>query len=183
MDKIVTPALVLYIAMSADGYIAAENDNIDFLNDYHVEGEDYGYSEFLNSVETILVGRKTYQKVLNMGFPYHENKSVYVISRTIKEVPTKTLTFYSGDLVSLCTQLKTCTVGNIYCDGGAELAKTLISLGLIDKIILSVVPVLLEKGTLLFENAKIPNEFNLKNRVNFTNGLVQFEYEKTVNPI
>ena len=76
--------LVLYIASSQDGFISGESDDLSFLKLVEIEGEDYGYLKFINSVGPILVGRKTYDKVISMGFPYHENKNVYVISRDKK---------------------------------------------------------------------------------------------------
>jgi len=76
---------ILYIAMSQDGFISGENDNLDFLNEYQVEGEDYGYANFISSIDFIVVGRKTYENVLAMGYPYHNNKKVFVITRNSKE--------------------------------------------------------------------------------------------------
>lgn len=77
--------LILYIASSQDDFISGESDDLSFLKLVEIEGEDYGYLKFINSVEAILVGRKTYDKVISMGFPYHENKNVYVISRDVKK--------------------------------------------------------------------------------------------------
>ena len=54
----------LYIAMSLDGYIAKEDDNIDFLSQVEVPDEDYGYAEFTAGIDTVIWGRKTYDKVL-----------------------------------------------------------------------------------------------------------------------
>ncbi len=71
----------LYIAMSLDGFISGENDNLDFLNPYHVEGEDYGYRAFVDSIQTVIVGRKTYEVIQGMGVPYHSEKQVFVISK------------------------------------------------------------------------------------------------------
>ena len=166
---------VLYIAMSQDGYIAGENDNIDFLNAYQVEGEDYGYDSFIKTIGSIIVGRKTYDKVISMGYPYHHDKEVYIISRN-KYFSENSPYYYSGDLHSLIDKLKSLKSGNIYCDGGAELATSLISIGLIDKIILSVIPVNLNKGTILFKNGIVPAEFKIENQVEFKTGLKQFTY-------
>jgi dihydrofolate reductase len=77
--------LVLYIAMSLDGYIAAENDDLSFLSAVEQEGEDYGYAEFINTIDTIILGRKTYDKVISMGHPYPmHGEKVYVITRSEK---------------------------------------------------------------------------------------------------
>jgi dihydrofolate reductase len=173
--------LVLYIASSQDGFISGESDDLSFLKLVEIEGEDYGYLKFINSVGPILVGRKTYDKVISMGFPYHENKNVYVISRDKKKLGKKKLTFFSNDISELVAQLKKSSTKNIYCDGGAELAKYLISKNLIDQIILSVVPVELKKGTLLFEKGIVPQNFQLKKTDEFESGLVQFTYSKILS--
>lgn len=163
--------------MSADGFIAGENDNIDFLTPFQTEGEDYGYNEFINSVGSIIVGRKTYEKVIRMGFPYHPDKTVYVATRSSIQSDTGNLLYYNGSFKSLISKLKSSHQNNIYCDGGAELAKSLIAEDLIDEIILSVIPVKLENGTSLFENGVVPQNFSLKKKREFKTGLVQFSYE------
>ena len=173
--------LILYIASSQDGFISGESDDLSFLKLIEIEGEDYGYLKFINSVGPILVGRKTYDKVISMGFPYHENKNVYVISRDKKKLGKKKLTFFSNDISELVAQLKKSSTKNIYCDGGAELAKYLISKNLIDQIILSVVPVELKKGTLLFEKGIVPQNFQLKKTDEFESGLIQFFYSKILS--
>jgi dihydrofolate reductase len=167
----------LYIALSEDGFIAGENDNLDFLNDYQVEGEDYGYSNFISSIDSIVVGRKTYEKVIDMGYPYHEDKQVYVITRSPKKSKNENLTFYNGDLKTLIDQLRRHTNKNIYCDGGAELARYMLNNKLIDRLILSVIPIELHKGTLLFEKGIVPNTFELRRKEEYKSGLIQYTYE------
>ena len=163
--------------MSEDGFIAGENNNINFLNPYQVEGEDYGYNEFINSVGNIIVGRKTYEIVIGMGYPYHPDKTVYVASRNPRQSETENIIFYHGSFKSLIMKLKASQHKHIYCDGGAELAKSLIGEDLIDEIILSVIPVKLENGTLLFEHGMVPHNFSLKKKQAFKTGLIQFSYE------
>ncbi len=166
--------------MSQDGFIAGENDNIDFLNPYQIEGEDYGYGNFIKNIGSIIVGRKTYDKVIGMGYPYHNDKEVYVITRTAKNNETSPY-FYDGELTTLIEKLKCNNSGNIYCDGGAELAQTLIDLKLIDEMILSVIPVNLNDGILLFSGGIVPVQFQLENKIDFHNGLTQFKYHLRLN--
>ena len=166
--------------MFKDGFIAGENDNINFLNKYQVEGEDYGYNKFISSVDSIVVGRRTYDKVIGMEYPYHEDKKVYVITRNQRESNRKNLNFYTGDLTILISQLKQSTNKNIYCDGGAELAKHMIKNNLIDKIILSIIPITLHQGTSLFANGIVPNHFELKEKEEYKTGLIQHTYELTL---
>ena len=168
---------ILYIAMSEDGFIAGENDSLDFLNKFQMEGEDYGYSDFIQSVEFIVVGRKTYDKVLSMDYPYHENKKVYVISRSLKKSKKDNLEYYNKDITTLIKQLKASTQKNIYCDAGAELALYMITNNLIDQIILSVIPLKLVKGTLLFNKGSVADKYELKSTKEFSSGLKQYRYE------
>lgn len=162
--------------MSEDGFIAGENDNIDFLNPYQVDGEDYGYHEFISHVENILVGRKTYETVLGMGYPYHPDKSVYIATRSSRQSDADKHMYYNGNLKSLLNKLKSSYQSIIYCDGGAELARSLLAEDLIDEIILSVIPVKLETGILLFEKGEVPNSFSLNKKQTFSSGLVQLTY-------
>lgn len=74
--------LISYIAISLDGYIAKPDGDISFLSRVEKEGEDYGYAGFMNTVDTIILGRKTYDKIKDIGFGYPEDKEVYIISRS-----------------------------------------------------------------------------------------------------
>ncbi|MCW3121519.1 MAG: bifunctional deaminase-reductase domain protein [Flavipsychrobacter sp.] len=74
--------LVLYIAMSLDGYIAAPNDDISFLTAMEKKGEDYGYAEFIKTLDTVILGRRTYDKIAAIGFSYPGSVKIYVITHT-----------------------------------------------------------------------------------------------------
>jgi dihydrofolate reductase len=170
------PKTILYIAISEDGFIAGEDNNLDFLNPYQGGEEDYGYSEFINSVGCILVGRKTYDVVVNMGYPYHPEKMVYVVTRQSRTSSSEKLLFFDGNLRKLINEIKSSQNLNIYCDGGAELTQSLIAADLIDEMILSVVPIQLHHGTLLFQGGMVPNQFSLRSKQTYPNGLVQSLY-------
>jgi len=167
------PKTILYIAISEDGFIAGEDNNLDFLNPYQGGEEDYGYSEFINSVGCILVGRKTYDVVVNMGYPYHPEKMVYVVTKQLRISSSEKLLFFDGNLRKLINEIKSSQNLNIYCDGGAELTQSLIAADLIDEMILSVVPIQLHHGTLLFQGGMVPNQFSLRSKQTYPNGLVQ----------
>ena len=170
--------LILYIAMSEDGFIAGPGDDLGFLEDFQTAGEDYGYSSFIDSVDTVIVGRKTYDKVKDMGYPYHEDKEVYVICRSPKETLAASLHFYSGAVPELIHRLKTTAKKDLYCDGGAVLALHLFQLNVIVKIILSIIPTQLQKGTLLFKDGKVPINFKLLHALKYDNGLIQQHWER-----
>ena len=148
--------LSLFIATSLDGYIAKDNDNLDFLKLVEKEGEDYGYAEFTANIDTIILGRKTYDWVLReIGTSHYDNgdRDVYVITRSPRPDSGRTK-FYSGSLTGLIQQLRSQNGKDIYCDGGAEIVNELIKSDLIDEYIISIVPVLLGSGVRLFKSER-----------------------------
>jgi dihydrofolate reductase len=169
--------VILYIAMSLDGYIAKEDDNIDFLNSVELPGEDYGYASFLKNVDTIIWGRRTYDVVLSFGtdFP-HRDKKVYVISRT--RTGKDEYVEYAKDVRLLVENLQQTSGLDIYCDGGSELVFELLKHSLIDRLIVSVIPHLLGNGIRLFKDGRPEQQLKLKQSITFPSGLVQLWYEK-----
>jgi dihydrofolate reductase len=168
--------LVLYIAMSLDGYIAKTNDDLSFLSLVEQEGEDYGYFEFLKTIDTVIVGRKTFNKVISMGFEYpHTDKDVYIISRSPKP-NIGNFIYYSQSLKDLVLELKKAHGKNIYCDGGSEIVNELLKDNLIDEFIISVVPVILGDGVPLFKKGHTELNLQLINSKQFSKGLVQLHY-------
>ena len=112
-----------------------------------------------------------------MGYPYHEDKKVFVVTHFSKESKNENLIFYNENIKTLIGQLKRSTNKHIYCNGGAELAKYMINNNLIDQMILSVIPLKLHTGTLLFEKGLVPNLFELKGKEEYSSGLVQYTYD------
>jgi len=168
--------VILYIAMSLDGYIATKDDNIDFLSIVEKNGEDYGYFDFVNTIDTVIMGRKTYEKVLSfgIGFP-HADKECYILTRTEKPAEGN-LHFYNKKLSDLINSLKSKTGKNIFCDGGAETVHLLLQEKLIDEIIISVIPVLLGAGIRLFKGEEPEQNLKLISTKSFEKGLVQVHY-------
>ncbi len=173
--------VVLYIATSLDGYIAKPNDDLDFLSLVAREGEDYGYGDFIKTVDTVILGRKTYDKVLSFGIPFpHADKQTFVITRTPKAA-TGNVTFYNGDLSELVKSLKMKTGKNIFIDGGAEIVHALLTLNLIDEFVISVIPVMLGDGISLFRPGRPETKLKLINSQHFGSGLVQSHYIRSNN--
>lgn len=171
--------VVLYIAMSLDGYISKPNDDLGFLTLVEKEGEDYGYTRFIETIDTVILGRKTYDKVMTMGIDFpHADKDVYVITRTVRQDIGK-LKFYTGNLISLIDKLKSVPGKNIYCDGGAETVNELMKDDLIDEFIISVIPVFLGSGTRLFKDDRPELNLELVNSKQFDTGLVQLHYKRS----
>jgi len=170
--------VILYIATSLDGYIAKPNDDLSFLSIVEQEGQDYGYADFVKTVDTVIVGRKTYDKVISMGFDFpHADKDAYIITRTLR--PTiGSVKFYSGDLKTLVGKLKTESGKNIYCDGGAEIVNELLKDNLIDEFIISVIPILVGNGTKLFKDNRPEQKLELVSVKSFDKGLTQLHFKR-----
>lgn len=172
--------LLIYIAASLDGYIAKPNDDLSFLKLVEKEGEDYGYAEFIATIDTIIVGRKTYDWVSKeIGSSHYDNgdRNVYVITRTERPGVGKT-TFYTGNLTKLVQQLKTGSGKNIYCDGGAEIINELLQYDLIDEFIISIIPTLVGNGTRLFKDNRPEQQLELLSAKSFETGLTQLHYKR-----
>lgn len=172
--------LSLFIAMSVDGFIAGPNDDLSFLEMVEKEGEDYGYAKFVDTIDTILIGRETYDYVLNaIGASHYDNghRDVYVITRTARPTVGRTV-FYSDDLKALVNRLKSERGKNIYCDGGAEVINELLKQDLVDEMIISIVPILLGDGTRLFSNGRPPQTLALLSSKRFETGLMQLHYRR-----
>lgn len=168
--------LVLFIAASMDGYIAAPNDDLSFLSLVNKEGEDYGYSSFIQTVDTAIVGRKTYDWVMaNVPEFSHADKNTYVITRSPKP-SNGNITFYSGNLKDLITELKAKKGKNIFCDGGSEIIHELLKEKLIDEMTVSIIPILLGNGTRLFKDGAPEQKLKLISTKQFDTGLTQLHY-------
>lgn len=172
---------MLYIACSLDGYIAKANDDLSFLNRVQKENEDYGYSKFIATVDAVIVGRKTYEWVLNQGYTFpHTDKECYIITRSPRAAEGS-VSFYTGDLKELVQGLKEQPGGNIFCDGGAEIVHELLKEKLIDEMIISIVPTLVGSGTRLFKEGRPEQEFELVAADKFDTGLIQLYYKTAQN--
>ncbi len=168
--------VILYIASSLDSYIAKPNDDLSFLSIVEKEGEDYGYDQFIQSVDTVIIGRKTYDWVMKHVPEFvHKDKDSFVITRTTKPSEGK-IQFYTGDLKELVIRLKQKEGKNIFVDGGAEIVNELMKHHLIDEIILSIIPVILGEGIKLFKDGIPEEKLILESSKSFDTGLVQLHY-------
>jgi dihydrofolate reductase len=168
--------VILYIAMSLDGYIAKHDGDISFLFSVEKEGEDYGYARFMEHIDTVVLGHKTYQKVLSMGYeaPYGE-RDVYIYTRTPRPDKGK-MQFFVGNLPDLIGKLKAGAGKDIFIDGGADTVHELLKHRLIDECYVSIIPVLLGEGITLFQEGRTEQKLQLLTSQAFEKGLVQLHY-------
>lgn len=144
----------VFVATSLDGYIAREDGSLDWLDDANAtvpDGEDCGYFSFMSSVDALIMGRNTYEKVLSFGeWPY--DKSVIVLSSGTLQIPDNlkdSVEHSSESPHKLYERFSSDGLSRIYIDGGITIRRFL-EAGLIDDLTITTIPVVLGKGIPLF---------------------------------
>ncbi len=179
MDDMTTPArkVVLFIASSLDGFIARPDGGIDWL----FSDADYGYAAFFDSIDTVVMGRKTYELSLSFGPPYvYQGKASYVFSRTKAGTKDENAEFIAGSPKDFMRPLRAQAGKDIWLVGGAELVRDFLAEDLIDEFIVSIHPVILGAGIPLFPVQGRELSLRFKNSISFGSGLVQLHYERTL---
>ena len=147
----------VYIATSLDGFIARKDGELDWLNDANAtvpEGEDCGYNAFMDSVDVLVMGRRTYEQVLSFGKWPYEKTPVVVLSRNPIKFPAdlpNTVTHSSEKPGVLYNRMSEEGAKHIYVDGGVTIQRFLTE-GLIDELTITVIPIILGDGTPLFSS-------------------------------
>ncbi|MHA2163218.1 MAG: dihydrofolate reductase family protein [Candidatus Thorarchaeota archaeon] len=164
----------VYIATSLDGFIATSDGGLDWLEEIpNPEKNDFGYAEFMSGIDAIVMGRKTFEKILTFDFwPYV--KPVYVLSKSKINVPEELenkVKIVTGNPKKLIGQLKELGHQNLYIDGGITI-QGFLEEDLIDEMIITRVPVLLGNGLPLFGK--------LTRRLYFSHKRTEFLNEKLV---
>lgn len=167
--------VILYIAISIDGYIARKNGDVDWLEgDGSAPQADNGYEAFYNQIDTIIMGNSTYKQIKGWGeYPYKGTKG-YVYT-TQREGANEDVTFTSQKPVELISQLKQEEGKDIWLVGGAEIIDAFIKDNLIDEYILTIAPVILGEGIPLFKNKNLETRLKLKEMRSF-DGFIQSHY-------
>jgi dihydrofolate reductase len=170
----------VFIATSLDGFIARENGDIDWLGGNSNEGtEDYGYKKFMDSVDVLVMGRNTYEKVLSFGeWPYGD-KRVVVLSSRLLAVPgriDKRVEVMSCSPEKLVEQLSKRGAKHLYIDGGKTI-QGFLNAGLIKRLIITRIPVLIGRGIPLFGPVSRDVKLRHIETKQFPNGFVQSIYE------
>ncbi len=167
--------LVLFIAQSLDGYIATKEESLEWL--FKVEGEgDNGYSEFLATIDTIFMGKRTYDWLMaeiKGDFPYKEQQC-YVFSRTPLE-DTEYVSFINEDIVEFTSKLKEQKGKNIWMVGGGDLLHTFLKEKLVDELFLTIAPTIIGEGIPLFKEGDYQLDLSLKGTRTF-NQFVELNY-------
>ncbi len=173
--------IVLYLAMSVDGYIADEQGGVDWLGGDGSQPDAPGsYPDFYKAVDAIVMGWSTYHQIVTQlspdSWPY-EGRPCYVVTHR-QQANQEGICFWNGELTALMDKLKAEYTGNIWICGGALVAGQLLKENRIHRLWLSVIPVVLGKGIRLFPD-ELPQALPLKPvDTQQSNGIVDLIYEK-----
>ncbi len=166
---------------SLDGFIAKKDNSVSWLEssgavyEAGISISEEEIAAFLKSIDCYVLGSRTYEHALQLGWPYGDTPTVVVTKRKWPAVK-KSVEFYSGDLKSLVDEKLAPRYRNIWLVGGAMLCQCFLELGLVDEIRLTIAPVLLGEGLRLFGDSLPDRRWNLKNAVVYKNGFVELSY-------
>ncbi len=165
--------VILGVAVSLDGFIEGSNGEYDWC----FTDQDYGLKEFFKRIDTIFVGRKTYEMTSEMeggpaGFPKFKE---YIFSTTLDKVK-EGATLIKGDIKTEVEKIKKERGKDIWLFGGASLTTSLMNLGLVDELSLAVHPILLGGGKPLFNNIQDRIKLTLVDTKTYSTGLVSLTY-------
>jgi dihydrofolate reductase len=167
----------VFIGTSVDGFIARPNDDLDFLPPGG--GEPHGYNEFIATVDAIVIGRKTFEKVLTLGPWAYGRKRVVVLSSRPLDLSAAVggvVEQMSGPPAEIVSRLAASGAHHLYIDGGVTI-QGFLRAGLIQRLIITRVPVLIGEGVPLF--GTLPRDIPLRHVAtrHYPSGLVQSEYQ------
>lgn len=165
--------VVLYVANSLDGYIAREDGSVDWLFDPYA----HGYEFFYEDVDTVIMGRKTYEQALSFEEAPYSSKRAVIFSRTAKPSPYAGLEFTTEPPQDVVRRLKEEDGGMIWLVGGREISELLIANELVDELIVSIHPKILISGIPLVASKQCAVDLKLVTYEVFKSGLVQLRYE------
>ena len=172
--------IILYIAASIDGYIADTEGTTEWLEEFPITEEmNYGYNDFIASVDTILMGGRSYREVLNMeAIEHYKNHQIYVITRGWTEKATDNVDFITDNVIDRIRQLRNGEGKNIWLFGGGELTSMLLAADLVDEMQICYIPVVLGKGIPLFPGQPKGSDWELINSKSYKSGTLIVEYRK-----
>lgn len=171
--------VILYIACTVDGFIARENGSIDFLHPFEQAETDYGYTDFYQNIDAVVMGANTYKQALNFPEWPHPGRDTYVFSHGSLPLQPEVHLWHDTPeaLIKKLHDKK-----SIWLVGGSQLITSFLNAGLIHTVMISVIPIVIGKGIPLFKNIKQEIAFNNAKTVQY-NDVVQLTYQITHSTI
>ncbi|MEL6917624.1 MAG: dihydrofolate reductase family protein [Bacteroidota bacterium] len=176
-----TSKITIHMVASLDGFIAKKDGAVSWMQskDHYEKGiplTDEAITDFLQSIDCYVMGARTYEQALELGWPYGD-VPVFVLTHQEFKTDRKSVAFLAGDLSHLVNGHLKPNYKNIWMVGGALLTKDFLRLGLADEINITIVPILLGDGTLFFDFIGTEQPLHLKDVTAYTDGMVELCYE------
>ena len=177
--------LTIHMVSSLDGIIAKKDNSVSWFDtsDYYEKGVEVtgqGTEEFLKTIDCYVMGARTYEHALELsksyGWAYGDTPTIVLTHRTLP-INRQNIEIYSGGLNKLVDERLKPHYKNVWLVGGAMLVKDFIRLKLADEIRLSVLPIILGEGTLLFDRIEQEQLLHLKDVTAYKSGMVELWYE------
>ncbi|MAF13779.1 MAG: riboflavin biosynthesis protein RibD [Parcubacteria group bacterium] len=170
--------VILYIAVSVDGYIATKDGGVKWLDKYTDGKIDYGFHKFYKSIDTAIIGSTTYKQILTFGkWPYPDKLNYVITTKKNLKKMDDSVNFYNGSLLVLVKKLKAKSKKNIWLVGGGKLTGSFINKNLIDELIMFIMPDILTDGIPLFQNIIKERKIKLVNSKTYSTGVVELTYK------
>lgn len=166
----------MYIATSLDGYIATPDGGVEWLSKFESGDEDYGYAEFFDGIDALVMGSKSYEQVLTFGAWPYAGKTSFVFTKRDLSSERVDVHFLSGKPADELRSIAAQGFEAVWLMGGAALIASFRQAGLIDEYIISTIPVLLGSGIPLFEPSGVKEQVALVSVNEYPSGLVQTRY-------
>lgn len=171
--------IILYIAASLDQRIAESDGSLEWLTKFaNLEKTDYGYKTLLGSVDTVIMGGRTYREFLNMDiiWPYSRQLAYVVSHHSWGE--KENVKFITGNIIETISELRNQEGKDILLVGGGKLISMLLAADLVDEMIVTTIPVILGNGIPLFQDNPKESKWNLQQCTDYKNGILQVIYKR-----
>jgi len=169
--------VIVHIGASADGYIARPDGDLDWLTSRPAPKGFYGMNAFMKTIDTMLLGRKTYEVSLRMGAKFDSTSRTIVFSRHAPPADAPSgVEFVSGAIGPYVSQLRELPGKDIWLMGGGDLIASCLDEHVIDEFVISVVPVFIGDGIPLIARRDRHAPLELQSVERFDDGLVQLRY-------
>jgi len=176
-----TSRVTLHMVSSLDGFIAKKDNTVSWMHstDQYEKGttlSDEEIAAFIKNIDCYVMGSRTYEHALQLGWPYGDVPVIVVTNRDLKS-DKQNVEFVNGDLTKLINDQLKQKHRNIWMVGGAALAREFIQMRLVDDIIMSIMPIILGDGTLFFDCIDQEQRLHLKDVTAYKDGMVELWYE------
>jgi dihydrofolate reductase len=169
--------VIVYIATSLDGFIARKDDDISWLDPFNAGGEDYGFSDFMKTVGTAVMGARTYEQSLTHPERLLTGIKTYILtSRSLPIAAGIDAELWHGTLSGLVKKIRQESSEDVYIVGGGQVISRFLDEGLVDEIRQFIVPVILKEGIPLYTGLSREIAFRLLQAVPYRSGIVQLRY-------